>query len=344
MELSFDRNNDHRYIGKNLLQKTHNWQQELAEGFDSIADILDYLNIPHTSQDCKNQSSFPVRVPREFVSRMKKGDLNDPLLKQILPTPDEILTMPGFINDPVGDIKAMTETGVIHKYHGRVLLIVTGSCSINCRYCFRRNFPYSDFQLTTTKHLAAIHYIETHQDISEVILSGGDPLLLSDNKLLDLIQKIDHIPHIKRIRIHSRIPIVLPSRITAELCNKLSTIKKDLIMVVHSNHANELNHAVNLACNLLKKANITLLNQAVLLKGINDSANQLFILSEKLFSFNIMPYYLHLLDKATGTAHFEVDKDQAIHLMDKIKKRLPGYLVPKLVREQAGVANKIIIT
>ncbi len=326
-----------------MLQKTNNWQQELAEGFDSIAAILDYLNIPSASKDYKNLSSFPVRVPREFVARMKKGDLNDPLLKQILPTTDEILTTPGFINDPVGDIKSMTETGVIHKYHGRVLFITTGSCAINCRYCFRRNFPYSDFQLTTKKHLSAIRYIETHQDISEVILSGGDPLLLSDNKLLDLIKKIEVIPHIKRIRIHSRIPIVLPSRITAELCNKLSNIKKDLIMVVHSNHPNELNDKVNLACNLLKKANITLLNQAVLLKDINDTADQLCILSEKLFSFNIMPYYLHLLDKAAGTAHFEVNQDQAIHLMDKIKKRLPGYLVPKLVREQTGVANKIII-
>ncbi len=327
-----------------MLQKTQSWQQELAEGFNNIAEICKYLNITlETAKYIEHSPNFPVRVPREFVDRMRKGDLNDPLLKQILPTKKESLNTPGYTYDPVGDLASMTESSVIHKYFGRVLLITTGSCAINCRYCFRRNFPYNDFQLSTKKHQKAINYIATHQDISEVILSGGDPLLLSDQKLIALIKKIESIPHIKRIRIHSRIPIVLPHRITDELCDKLSNIEKDLILVVHSNHSNELNEKVKIACQRLKSAHITLLNQAVLLKGINDKAEQLCTLHEKLFTFQVMPYYLHLLDKATGTAHFEVSHHDGIKLMNQIKAILPGYLVPKLVTEQAGAANKIVI-
>jgi EF-P beta-lysylation protein EpmB len=344
MEQSIDRNSDPQYIGKNLLQTTKTWQQELAEGFNTIDEICDYLSISQSDKNLINSASdFPLRVPREFVDRMEKGNINDPLLKQILPTKDEDIITPGFTDDPVGDINSMTETGVIHKYQGRVLLITTGGCAINCRYCFRRNFPYNDSQLSTKRFFTALTYIQNHQDISEVILSGGDPLLLSDQKLLNLIEQLETIPHVKRIRIHSRIPIVLPSRITAEFCNKLSAVKKVLILVVHSNHANELNNHVKLACARLKKANITLLNQTVLLKDINDTANQLCALSEKLFDFNIMPYYLHLLDKATGTAHFEVNQELAITLINQIKKSLPGYLVPKLVREQTGASNKIVI-
>jgi len=201
-----------------LLQTTNDWQYQLAEGFNNLSAICDYLDIPFSSDTLLNTPSFPIRVPREFVDRMNKGDINDPLLKQILPTTEELTSPQGFTNDPVGDLKAMTESGVIHKYHGRVLLITTGGCAINCRYCFRRNFPYNDFQLSPKKHFNAIHYIESNQDISEVILSGGDPLLLNDQKLLELIKKIENIDHIKRIRIHSRIPIVLPSWITKELC------------------------------------------------------------------------------------------------------------------------------
>lgn len=328
-----------------MLQKTKTWQQELAEGFNNIDELCEFLNISSADKSLISYSShFPLRVPREFVSRMEKANINDPLLKQILPIKDENITAPGFTDDPVGDINSMTETGVIHKYQGRVLFITTGSCAINCRYCFRRNFPYSDFQLSTKKHLNAIAYVQSHQDISEVIFSGGDPLLLNDSKILDLIKQLENIAHIKRIRIHSRLPIVLPSRITTEFCNQLSTIKKDLILVVHSNHQNELNEKVKLACQKLKNANITLLNQTVLLKGINDDADQLSALHEKLFTFNILPYYLHLLDKAAGTAHFEVTQVVAIKLMDQIKRSLPGYLVPKLVREQVGAANKIVIS
>jgi EF-P beta-lysylation protein EpmB len=224
-----------------------------------------------------------------------------------------------------------------------VLLITTGGCAINCRYCFRRNFPYAEAQLSTKKITQAIQYIRNHQDISEVILSGGDPLLLNDQKLFSLLHQLEVIETMKRIRIHSRIPIVLPSRITTKFCINLSKINKLCVLVIHSNHANELSNNVKKACKKLKQENITLLNQSVLLKNINDNPQQLCALSEKLFAFGIMPYYLHLLDKATGTAHFEVEQSTAIKLMDQIKQQLPGYLVPKLVREQAGAKNKIVI-
>lgn len=319
------------------------WQQELSEGFSNLHELCDYLNISPVNT-LLTSVGFPLRVPREFVDRMEKGNINDPLLKQILPIADENITAYGFSNDPVGDINAATETGVIHKYQGRVLLITTGGCAINCRYCFRKNFPYSDFQLSAQKLDQAIQYIQTNKDISEVILSGGDPLLLNDQKLFSLIHHLEKIAHLKRIRIHSRIPIVLPSRITNRFCTELSSINKQIVLVVHSNHQNELNSSVESACKKIKDSHITLLNQSVLLKGINDDAQQLCRLSEKLFDFGITPYYLHLLDKATGTSHFEVEQNIAIALMDRIKRELPGYLVPKLVREESGAANKIIIT
>ncbi len=319
------------------------WQHELTEGFSNVKELCNYLDLTPSQYSILHSSEFPLRVPREFVERMEKGNIDDPLLKQILPIQDEEISFPGFNNDPVGDINAMTETGVIHKYQGRVLFITTGSCAINCRYCFRRNFPYSDFKLNTQKLERAIQYIKDNQDISEVILSGGDPLLLSDRKLFSLINRLDKIYHLKRIRIHSRIPVVLPSRITNDFCQFLSTVKKNIIFVIHSNHTNELNENVRSACQKIKKCNVTLLNQSVLLKGINDAANELVVLSEKLFSFDVLPYYLHMLDKASGTHHFEVDKKTAILLMDQIKKQLPGYLVPKLVNEQTGALNKIVI-
>ncbi len=327
-----------------MIQNNKTWQQELAEGFNNIQKLCQYLNISHSHDNFLTTADFPLRVPVEFVDRMEKGNINDPLLRQVLPLKDENITLPGFNKDPVGDVNAITETGVIHKYHDRVLLITTGSCAINCRYCFRRNFPYSEFQLSNNKTSHAISYIKNNPNITEVILSGGDPLLLSDEKLYKLLFQLEQIENIKRIRVHSRIPVILPSRITTDFCDMLSKISKPIVLVVHSNHANELNLNVHLACEKIKKANITLLNQSVLLKDINDSTEQLCRLSEKLFALGIMPYYLHLLDKATGTGHFEVDQETAIALMNQVKQQLPGYLVPKLVREQAGAANKILIT
>ncbi len=321
---------------------TKNWQQQLAEAFNNIEDLCRYL---HLSPDDLPVSvaaaeNFPLRVPLSFAACMEKGNPHDPLLRQVLPIKGELFYYPGFNNDPVGDLAAATQTGVLHKYHGRVLFINTGSCAINCRYCFRRNFPYADLQLSKQKEDSAVQYIQDDASISEVILSGGDPLLLSDSRLTRLIQQLDIIKHLKRIRIHSRLPIVLPARITGEFINTLTQSSKQIIIVVHCNHANEISDGVIASCKSLKNAGITLFNQTVLLKGVNDSVEVLCELSEQLFSQGIIPYYLHLLDKATGTRHFEVSETEALVLIRQVQATLPGYLVPKLVKEQAGGASK----
>ncbi len=324
---------------------TKNWQQQLADAFNNIEDLCRYLQLSPDDLPVSVAATetFPLRVPLSFADCMEKGNPHDPLLRQVLPIKEELFAYPGFNHDPVGDLAAAAQTGVLHKYHGRVLLINTGSCAINCRYCFRRNFPYADLQLSKQKEDTAIQYIQADDSISEVILSGGDPLLLSDARLSRLIQQLNGIKHVKRIRIHSRLPIVLPARITGEFINTLTESPKQIVIVVHCNHANEISDRVITACNLLKTGGITLFNQSVLLKGINDDAEVLCELSEQLFSHGIIPYYLHLLDQATGTGHFEVSEQQALILIRQVQATLPGYLVPKLVKEQAGGTSKLSI-
>jgi EF-P beta-lysylation protein EpmB len=319
-----------------------NWQQQLAEAFNNIEDLCRYLNLSPNDLPISAAAaeSFPLRVPLSFAACIEKGNAHDPLLRQVLPVSEELFAYPGYSNDPVGDLAAATQIGVLHKYHGRVLFIDTGSCAINCRYCFRRNFPYADLQLSKQQEDAAIKSIQNNTSISEVILSGGDPLLLSESRLARLIRQLDGIEHLKRIRIHSRLPIVLPARITEEFINTLTQSAKQIIIVVHCNHANEINDRVIAACNSLKNSGITLFNQSVLLKGVNDNAEALCELSEQLFRHGIIPYYLHLLDKATGTGHFEVSEAEALALMRQVQAALPGYLVPKLVKEQAGTTSK----
>ncbi len=324
---------------------TKNWQQQLAEAFNSIDELCQYLHLeikdlPASILATKN---FALRVPISFAACMKKGDANDPLLRQVLPITDELTLYPGFSHDPVGDLPAAIQTGVLHKYHGRALFINTGSCAINCRYCFRRNFPYSDLQLNKHSENAGIDYIRANSDITEVILSGGDPLILSDARLKTLLTKLSSIAHLKRIRIHSRLPIVLPARITPDLLCNLNNTGKQIVFVVHCNHANEIDARVSKALQLIKQQGFTLLNQSVLLKGVNDHVTLLSDLSERLFESGVIPYYLHLLDKATGTGHFEVPETAAIQLIKALQTTLPGYLVPKLVKEQAGSASKLLI-
>ena len=323
---------------------SNRWQQQLSDAFKSINALCDYLELDVKAIfSDEAHATFPLLVPKSFAKRMEKGNPNDPLLKQVLPVNEEMKTVTGFGLDPVGDLQAMAEMGVIHKYQGRALLINTGSCAVHCRYCFRRNFPYSDYQLGNQKQKQAIRYLREHADISEVILSGGDPLLLSDAKLAAFMLEMNEIGHLKRIRIHSRLPIVLPDRINNDLIKTLKYFNKQLVMIVHANHANELNIEVAKACEKMREAGIMLLNQSVLLKDINDDVFQLAQLSEELFHLGIMPYYLHLLDKALGTAHFEVSKTEGVSLMQQLQAQLPGYLVPKLVKEEAGSAAKTII-
>ncbi|MEQ1636371.1 MAG: EF-P beta-lysylation protein EpmB [Methylococcales bacterium] len=327
-------------------QPTPYWQTSLAEGFQNLTQLCQYLQISPTAlnQPLVEHATFPLRVPLGFAACMEKGNPDDPLLRQVLPIAEELVDYPGYSADPVGDLDANAAIGIIHKYHGRALIITTGGCAINCRYCFRRNFPYAEVQLTKSRLDFTLEYIKQHAELTEIILSGGDPLLLNDDRLGELIMQLNAIKNLQRIRIHSRIPVVLPERITPELLTMLKSSAKKIILVLHANHANELSQNVAKVCTQLTQAGIMLLNQSVLLKDVNDSASVLQALSEKLFSLNVMPYYLHLLDKATGTGHFEVAKPVAIRIYQQLQELLPGYLVPKLVSEQAGAAYKISVS
>lgn len=325
-------------------QTVPSWKRELAEAISDPAELLRFVGLSDNADKLKQAISahqlFPVRVPQSYAQRIKHGDRNDPLLLQVLPLGDECTSVTGFSADPVGDMAAQQRQGLLHKYHGRVLLITTGHCAINCRYCFRREYPYETASATQSQWLSAIDYIANDSSISEVILSGGDPLTLSDKRLKKLIQHIELIPHIKRLRIHSRLPVVLPNRITAELIELLSRTRLQSVMVIHSNHAQELNEDVAVALQALQDANIPCLNQTVLLKNINSSLSALTDLSERLFELGVQPYYLHLLDKVNGAAHFDISENEACALMKALRAELPGYLVPKLVKEEAGEANK----
>jgi EF-P beta-lysylation protein EpmB len=321
---------------------TQNWQIQLASAFSHFDELCHYLQLSPSelqlSQEARTQ--FPLRVPLAFASRMEKGNPADPLLRQILPIADELQIYPDFSDDPVGDLPALKQTGLLHKYHGRVLLINTGACAVHCRYCFRRNFPYADLQLTKQQENDVIEAIRNDTSIEEVILSGGDPMILNDARLTSLIDALATIEKLKRIRIHTRLPIVLPARITDELLTLFKSCSKKIIVVIHCNHANEIDDDVANACARLRSAGVILLNQSVLLRDVNDNATALCELSEKLFDIDVLPYYLHFLDKANGTGHFQVSKTDALALFEAMQNQLPGYLVPKLVTEQAGALAK----
>lgn len=262
------------------------------------------------------------------------------MLRQALPLKEELADLTGFVSDPVGDLRAIAGPGLLHKYRGRVLMIATGACAIHCRYCFRREFPYESNQLGKSSEQEALDIISGDTSLREVILSGGDPLVLNDERMDRLVGAIGAIPHIARLRIHTRLPIVLPSRITAELIRCLSKSRLRMVIVIHANHPAEFDSSVKDALDKLRGTGMTLLNQAVLLRGVNDAADTLVRLSETLFEHGILPYYLHLLDRVRGTAHFDVSAERARRLLEEMRARLPGYLVPRLVREEAGKAYK----
>ena len=287
---------------------------------------------------------FALRVPRGFIARMRHGDPDDPLLRQVLPVLDEERIVPGFDLDAVGDGMARRGGGVIHKYNGRALLIATGSCAVNCRYCFRRHYPYAQDTAAAAGWRSAIDVLRNDGSIHEVILSGGDPLSLADHKLAELTEALQGIAHIRRLRIHTRLPIVLPERVDAGLLHWLRGLPWPVVIVVHANHANEFDADVDAALLALRDGGVTLLNQAVLLRGVNDSVDALAALCERGFAAGVLPYYLHQLDRVAGTAHFEVDDSRALDLHAALAARMPGYLVPRLVREIAGQPGKTPLT
>ena len=327
----------------NYLYQEQNWQSQLS---DLITDPLELLEQLQLSSDqllsgaILASEQFKLRVPRAFVARMTLGDPLDPLLLQVLPHHLELEEHPDFVTDPLGEEQANQQAGILHKYKSRFLLTLTGACAVHCRYCFRRHFPYQENLPKNEDWLNIKTYIESQPDINEVIFSGGDPLTLSNRKLKLWIERLESLSQIKFLRIHSRVPIVIPNRLDEELVTLLKNSRLRIILVIHSNHAAELD---DFTCNKLSELveqKITVLNQAVLLKGINDTTQVLVDLSYRLFDAGVMPYYLHVLDKVKGAQHFDLHADHIDLIYKEVLENLPGYLVPKLVREIAGEKNK----
>ncbi len=326
------------------------WQQQLADTIRDPNELCEILQLDpiafsaaHLPDHSPITKTFPLRVPRSLVGRMQVGNLNDPLLLQVLPQRQEAQTSPGYSEDPLLEKEASPDPGIIHKYHGRVLLMLTGACAIHCRYCFRRHFPYEQHRRSKEDWLSSLEYIRNNTSINEVILSGGDPLALGDEHLRWVVEQIQAIQHVSTLRIHSRLPVVIPDRIDQACLAWLGQSRLQVVMVIHCNHPNEIDDSVATAIDHLKQRGIVVLNQSVLLKSVNDDLDTLHQLSKNLFKIGVLPYYLHLLDKVTGAQHFAVDDLRAKHLHDKLKDQLPGYLVPKLVREAARTGAKQVL-
>lgn len=316
------------------------WQQELAQAVTDPLELVQLLELTDqvSTDDIAARRLFPLRVPKHFVSLMRRGDRNDPLLLQVLPHADEFIEAPGYTNDPL--VEQVSTQALLHKYQSRVLVIFRGGCAINCRYCFRRHFPYEDHHFGAQERAHLLNYIKQDPAINEVILSGGDPLMATDQQLDRLLTELEALPQLNRIRIHSRLPVVIPSRLTRKLAERLQHSRLQSILVLHANHPREISSALRQGTQLWAQHGITLLNQSVLLKGVNDSAETLAELSEALFEARIMPYYLHQLDKVAGASHFAICDDRARLIEAELRARLPGFLVPKLVREIAGEPSK----
>jgi len=321
------------------------WQQELSALVRDPAELLQLLELPEELLAAAQAADllFPLRVPRPFLERIEKGNLADPLLQQILPLGAESQITSGYSPDPLAEQSSNPQRGLVHKYHGRVLLVVSPSCAINCRYCFRRHFPYADNNPSRSQWQDTFDYISADPSINEVIYSGGDPLAASDRQLQWLTEQLASIKHVKRLRVHTRLPVVIPQRITADTLAWLAHPGLQSVLVLHINHANEIDDAVRHSIAKLRAAGVTLLNQSVLLKGVNDHAETLISLSEALFAEGVLPYYLHLLDKVQGAAHFDLTEARGVELHRQMQRSLPGFLVPKLTREEPGAESKTLI-
>lgn len=318
------------------------WLSQLADVITSPDELLRLLELDTDENSLAGREAkrlFPLRVPRAFVARMTKGNPDDPLLKQVLTSQNEFIAAPGFSTDPL-DEQSSVVPGLLHKYLNRALLLVKGGCAVNCRYCFRRHFPYAENQGNKRNWQVALDYIATHPELDEIIFSGGDPLMAKDHELDWLLTQLEGIAHIKRLRIHSRLPIVIPARITDELVTRLDRSRLQILLVNHINHANEIDSAFRFAMARLRSIGVTLLNQSVLLRDVNDNARTLADLSNALFDAGVMPYYLHVLDRVQGAAHFMVSDEEARQIMRELLTLVSGYMVPKLAREIGGEPSK----
>lgn len=323
---------------------TSAWQRQLSEAITSTQVLCQRLNIRLPDHYTQSEALFPLRVPERFVERMEPGNPNDPLLRQVLAVSAEQQQVSGYSSDPLNEKQYNVLPGLIHKYKSRVLLTLSGGCAVHCRYCFRRHFPYQDNRIGDAQLNAILRYIDNDPAIMEVIFSGGDPLLLQDHRLKTIIEQIAAIKHVDFLRIHTRLPVVIPERITTPLINALLGTRLISTVVIHCNHPNEIDAHLKNQLLSLKKQGIYLLNQSVLLKGVNDHIHTLAALSHKLYQAGALPYYLHQLDPVSGTAHFAVTDQAACLLHQQLQKTLPGFLVPKLSREIAGAAHKTLLS
>ena len=321
------------------------WQQELADAIRDPAELCRVLGLDDAVAVAARAAAgpFPLLVPRSFVARMRHGDRHDPLLRQVLPEAAEAATAAGWTPDPLREADALSAPGLVRKYAGRALLLVTGGCAVHCRYCFRREFPYAASGATRRGIEAGLDAIAEDPSLTEVILSGGDPLLVDDTLLGAVLARLDRIPHLRRVRVHTRLPVVLPARVTGQLVETLAASRLARVIVIHANHPAELDDEVAGAVRALAAAPAIILNQAVLLAGVNDSATTLAALSERLVELGVMPYYLHVLDRVAGAAHFDVPEERATDLHRRLRDTLPGYAVPRLVREVPGEPAKVWI-
>lgn len=324
---------------------TSAWQLELKRAIRNAAQLVAVLELPATLVEPARQAArgFPLFAPRPYVARMRPGDPADPLLRQVLPLAAELDQPPGFSGDPVGDAAAKSTAGLLQKYTGRALLVTTGACAVHCRYCFRRHYPYSEGPRSIDDWQPTIDLLAADPTIDEVLLSGGDPLTLVDEQLAELARRLAEIPHLRRLRIHTRLPIVIPQRVTSELLDWLCGTRLAPIMVVHANHPQEIDAATAGALTKLVDAGIPVLNQSVLLRDVNDDADSLIELSRRLIDLRVMPYYLHQLDRVQGAAHFEVPISRGLELIEQMRRALPGYAVPRYVQEVAGEAHKRVL-
>ena len=299
-----------------------------------------------TTELADDTQDFPTLVPGAFARRMAPGDAADPLLRQVLASPAERLNDPEFSIDPLQETAPGSgyerAPGLLQKYHGRALLITTGACAVHCRYCFRRHFPYAEHR--GDQFSGALDTIAADSSVEEVILSGGDPLMLEDEPLQRLIERIERIEHVQRLRVHTRMPVVLPSRVTTSLLDSLSGTRLDTVVVIHANHANELDDDTARALACLSNAGLPLLNQAVLMRGVNDRIDTQVALCKKLFAQRVLPYYLHLTDPVAGTSHFFLTRARAMEIYAGMQAKLSGYLLPRLVQEVPGKASKVIVS
>jgi EF-P beta-lysylation protein EpmB len=327
------------------LQQPALWQTLLGNAITDPARLLEALELPADllPQALRASREFRLRVPLSFVNRMGKQNPHDPLLRQVLPLGDELVVSSGFSLDPLAEQESMPVPGLLHKYQGRVLLTMTGACAVHCRYCFRRHYPYSEANPAGEHWQTSLDYLRRNPTVTEVILSGGDPLTLSDERLNGLITDLASIPQLDSLRIHTRVPVVLPERVDSQLLDWVAATRLKVIIVIHCNHPNEIDKQVIGAMQALHAAGATLLNQSVLLRGINDDSDSLVNLSRKLLEAGVLPYYLHQLDPVQGAAHFAVCDSDATALLEDMRIRLPGYLLPRLVREVPGQAAKTSI-